>query len=206
MTFNPMLDEFPDNYHGYLINSDFRTGIKIMLCLSDKDLNDEQRKGVALQLLYGRGIPTDLEEALDGLEWFMQCGDTHNINSISNSDKSNLSRGADTNIIDFDFDSTRIYTAFLRVYDIDLTKDKLHFFKFMYMLSDLEKVPSHCKVLEYRATNIQTLPKESKAAYQALKKMYTLDSNEDNVPLTADELEQLESVGIDEKLAKELGL
>ena len=51
--YDMMTEKLPTKYKGYLIDTDFRVGIKISLALDDWQLGDEERVLTALSLLYG---------------------------------------------------------------------------------------------------------------------------------------------------------
>ena len=76
--FNMLLDRLPSDYKGYLIRTDYRIGIQISLALDDPELNENDRVMVALSLLFGAGMPP-IDVALEGLQWFIQCGDDKEI-------------------------------------------------------------------------------------------------------------------------------
>lgn len=186
MVFNPILDYYPTTYKGYLIRTDFRVGIDILRTLTNTDYTEEERSVICLNLLYGSGFPTDLNLAWEGLVWFLHCGDTKNINDSCETDTSD-------EVIDFDFDASRIYTAILRVFGVDLTTVKdLHFFKFMYMLSDLGKETSHSKVIEYRTTKTDGMKGKELFAIKKMQKLYQIPYK-----LDKDTIEGMQELGLD---------
>ena len=73
--YNYLLDRLPTEYEGYLIRTDYRIGMQIDMCLSDRSFPEEDRVLNALYLLYGNGIPDDFIVAYKGLVWFMSCGE-----------------------------------------------------------------------------------------------------------------------------------
>ena len=75
--YNAMLDRLPEDYNGWLVRTDYRIGVQIQLCISDPDLTDSEKTWTALNLLYGRGVPPDLQTALDGLSWFLSLSLIH---------------------------------------------------------------------------------------------------------------------------------
>lgn len=68
--FNVMIHKLPHRWHGYRIDADFRTGIQIMQCLSDEEFPEDERICYAVSRLFPEEKP-DIEEALEGLAWYM---------------------------------------------------------------------------------------------------------------------------------------
>ena len=75
--FNCILDGFPEDYMGYPIRSDFRIGIKLTLLTEDNTIDDFIKQKFALTLLYKEPNKIkDIGVALDGLVWFLTCGNS----------------------------------------------------------------------------------------------------------------------------------
>ena len=214
MKFNPLLDKFPTEYNGIKLNTDFRVGILLSLLFNSGKFSDEDKKLQALSLLYGDNFESsgvDILELWNGVIWFMSVGYNKCTNAIDSSsedksdeedelkdkDGNNLIFDTDIkkddDIIDFEFDASRIYTAFLRTYGVDLTEVNMHFFKFMYMLSDLDSDCSHSKVIDIRQTNLKDMDKKQRAAYIKLKKVYAIPTE-----LDEESKAKLSEVGLDE--------
>ena len=215
MKFNPLLDKFPTEYNGIKLNTDFRVGILLSLLFNSGKFSDEEKKLQALSLLYGDDFASsgvDVLELWNGVVWFMSVGYNKCTNSVESSsedkaddeedslkdkDGNNLIFDTDIKqddgIIDFEFDASRIYTAFLRTYGVDLTEVNMHFFKFMYMLSDLDSDCSHSKVIDIRQTNLKDMDKKQRAAYIKLKKVYAIPTE-----LDEESKAKLSEVGLDE--------
>ena len=193
MSFNPILDEFPLEYEGYLIRTDFRIGIQMILCLQDDELSLDDRKLSCLELLYGYGIPEDIELAWKGVIWFLNRGDTYDINNpdgskpVTDEDETD----EDTNIddlsgkkeqekdagdfIDYNFDSTRLYTAFLRTYNIDITTVKMHFFRFMYLMTDLDSNTLYSSVRNIRSKSTKGLKGKDLRTLKEQKRLFGIE-------------------------------
>ena len=107
--FNVLLDPFPDNYEGYLIRTDFRIGVQIALALADDDLADTEKAATALYLLYGEGVPRDLNLAFKGLRWFMKGGELRGI-ATDDEEEDDDAEGED--IFSFEYDAMRLYSGF----------------------------------------------------------------------------------------------
>ena len=164
--FNVLLERLPKYWHGYRIDTDFRTGIQIMQCLSDEEFSEDERIRHSLRMLFIEEKP-EIEEALEGLAWYM---------SEFNHDNHTAKKQADNiRSYDFDIDQWRIYSAFKKQYAIDLNTAKMHWFVFMGLLSNLEEC-AFTRVVDIRLRKIDPKAgqKEKKALKEA-KQIYQLE-------------------------------
>lgn len=159
--YNAILDRLPEDYNGWLIRTDYRIGVQIQLCMSDLELTDSEKTGTVLRLFYGNGIP-DFQTALDGLFWFMSCG-----NPVKG-DADN-----EPEIYSFEYDSARIVSAFKRVYGRDISREQMHWFEFIPMLGDLEGT-AFSAVLDIRQTSAADIDVKKRAEFSRLKKRFSL--------------------------------
>lgn len=160
--YNAMLDKLPEDYEGWLIRTDYRIGVQIQLCISDPGLSEYERTVTALSLLYGKGIPTDLQTAIDGLLWFMACG---------NPAKSGADDGPE--VFSFEYDSARIVSAFKRVFGRDISRERMHWFEFVPMLGDL-KDTSFSSVMEIRQTSPSDIDAKRRSEFIRMKRRFSL--------------------------------
>ncbi len=158
-----MLDRLPEDYNGWLIRTDYRIGVQIQLCLSDPELSDVEKTSTALQLLYGNGIP-DFQTAVDGLSWFMSCG---NPEVAQDGDKN------DDPVYSFEIDSGRIVSAFRKVFGIDISKERIHWFQFVAMLGDLSDT-AFTSVIDIRTTDENDVDKKKRSEFIRMKKRFAL--------------------------------
>lgn len=176
--YNMLTEKLPTKYKGYLIDTDFRVGIKISLALDDWQLGDEERVLTALSLLYGEGIPDDMNIALDGLRWFLSCGKEAENTSYSDIDdvdnaKESVNVKGDDIAFDFEVDSSNIYAAFLKNYNIDLTKSNMHWFQFISLFSNL-KDTSLNDIMYYRTLDLSQYKGEQRTEMKNLKERYKI--------------------------------
>lgn len=165
---NAILDGYPEEYKGYLIRTDFRIGMQICQCMTDEELDIYERLAISFSLLYGKGIP-EWETAYSGLVWFINMGKERNPADRTEDEED------DEKLIDFDFDSNRIMTAFLRYYNVDLESVHMHWFRFLSMLSDIGEC-AHKTVLEIRRMNVDSsMTPKQRAALEEMKKLYSLN-------------------------------
>lgn len=162
--YNAMLDRLPEDYNGWLIRTDYRIGVQIQLCISDPELSEREKTWTALHLLYGNGIPADLQEALSGLSWFLSCG----------SDASPQEDGpAEEPLYSFDIDSARIVSGFKKVFGRDISREKMHWFEFVPMLGDL-KDTAFTSVIDIRGTDASDIDKKRRSEFLRMKKRFAL--------------------------------
>lgn len=160
--YNAMLDRLPDEYKGWLIRTDYRIGVQIQLCISDPSLTDSEKTWTALSLLYGNGIP-DFETAMQGLSWFMSCG----------SNESGQDSGGEPAVYCFEQDAGRIVSAFRKVFGMDISREKLHWFEFTSMLVDLSDT-AFSNVISIRTTDVSDIDKKKQAEFLRMKKRFDL--------------------------------
>ena len=175
--YNAMLDRLPEDYCGWLIRTDYRIGVQIQLCISDPELSDSEKTGTALSLLYGNGIP-DLQPALEGLSWFMSCG---NAPAASGGDD-------EPEVFSFEYDSARIVSAFRKVFGIDISRSKLHWFEFMPMLGDLTDT-AFTNIINIRTTSASEVSSQKRAEFMRMKKRFALPNQ-----YTQEELETINGI------------
>lgn len=159
-----MLDRLPEDYEGWLIRTDYRIGVQIQLCISDPELSDSEKTGTALYLLYGNGVP-DLKTALDGLTWFMCCG---------NPTKEEIADDGPP-VFSFEEDAGRIVSAFKKVFGIDISREKLHWFEFIPMLHDLSGT-AHADVITIRTADISDVDQKRRAEFIRMKNRFALST------------------------------
>lgn len=169
--YNLLLDSLPDEFEGYLIRTDYRIGIQISQALDDGELEPGERLGAALILLYGEGVPANLETALAGLQWFLNGG-TENGNTGTESEQDDGIR-----YFSFDYDAGRLYSGFRRAYGMELDRARLHWFQFRALMADLGEC-AFTQVLDFRSADLSKMDKERKKLYLQMRCKYALPQPE----------------------------
>lgn len=159
---NYLIDEFPREYDGYLINSGFKTGILISECMIDPKVSEEEKLYLAFRMLFGKGIPP-FDIAIKGLKWFLSCGET------SSEDPSEV-------LFSFNVDHSRIFSAFKVKYGINLNNQNIHFFEFISLFNDLQKT-SFADVVHIRSMkpkDMKNYSHDDKAQIMHLKRVFAI--------------------------------
>lgn len=160
--YNALLDRLPEDYRGWLIRTDYRIGVQIQLCVSDPELSDSEKTAVALSLLYGRGVP-DLQTAIEGLGWFISCGAPEALGDAEDGPAA----------YSFEQDASRIVSAFRKVFGIDISRERLHWFRFVSMLGDLSGT-AFTNVIDIRTTSASEVDEKHRAEFVRMKKRFSL--------------------------------
>lgn len=175
-------DGYPKDYKGYLINPSFLNALDIIECLDDPEFTEIEKQGHALKMLFGLGYPEDINLALDGLSWFLNCGIKPTESNVS-----------ETPCYDFKKDGGRIASAFKRFYNTDITKENLHWFDFCDKMSDFGEC-AFTNVIDIRKKDLndKSITSEMKSMYLKLKERYSLEEFEDlEETMTDDENEKI---------------
>lgn len=161
--FNVMLDEFPTEWKGYELNTDYRIGIQISQVVKDDSLTKYEKVRTLTYLMFKDKAPDDIAERLDCVTWFLNgwCYDNHK-------------GGSHEDVMDFDIDAGRIYSAFMAQYHIDLNVEDMHHWKFMNLLTNLEEC-AFTRVIDIRTKKVDgKMTKEERERYMKGKSIYSL--------------------------------
>ncbi len=165
--YNALLDRLPEDYKGWLIRTDYRIGVQIQLCVSDPELSDSEKTFTALSLLYRNGIP-DLKTSIEGLSWFMACGAPEE----AAGDGSAAGDGG-SELYSFEYDAGRVASAFRKVFGIDVTRERMHWFEFVAMLGDLAGT-AFTSVMDIRATDASEVDRRKRSEFMRMKRRFAL--------------------------------
>ena len=191
--FNILLDELPTEWNGHIIDGDFQIGIQISQCMTDETLSPIEKIHAAARLLFGDELPETYEEIAEALNWFLN-GWNHDNTKASGKGASSKKKNVES--MDFDVDQWRIYAAFKSQYGIDLNVEKMHFWTFMGLISNLEEC-TFTRVISIREKQIDSkMSKEEKNWLRRAKDMFMI-RKEEEVKETEEEKEERQAA-IDE--------
>lgn len=160
--YNMLTEGYPTEYAGYLIRTDYRVGLKILRILKDYSREQSDRDTDALYELYGEGVPEDNNLAIYGLLWFLSGGeqfhyteymDFVNGENIDEAADSASKKGDSEVMYDFDCDSKMIWSSMWSQYGVDISEEKIHWFKFLAMFAGL-KDTSINDIMHYRTMDL----------------------------------------------------
>lgn len=146
--YNVFLDELPNVWNGYTLNTWYQIGVQIYLLEDDEELSKEEKTSLIIQLLFSnedgsiREFPQSMEELSECIGWFLSGWFT---------DRSVDDGEPKKKVLDYDIDQWRIYADFLSIYHIDLSTSDMHWWAFQGLLWSMPyEQSSLMKVLEIR--------------------------------------------------------
>lgn len=149
----------------YPVDTDFRAWVRFQGILLSDGTNDDKAVKVC-ELMSDMGLP-QTKESLDAMLRFYAGASTEN----------NAGGGKNVQAYDFEKDSEYIFSAFLDSYGIDLTTERLHWWRFKALFKSLPEDCQMCKIMMYRTVDIKKVPKEQRKFYREMKSRYSLKSS-----------------------------
>lgn len=177
--FNVLPDSLSIDNQEYPIETDYRAWIRAYTILL-RDTTDEQKAADFCSWLQDMFLPLT-DAAITVTMDFLLCG-----NHIE------TGGGGESTppCFDFEMDSEYIFAAFWSAYGLDLSVETIHWWKFMALFQSLPDDCQLCKIMRYRAIDIDTVPDEQKKFYEDMKNRYALPHGETKRPKTAEEHEK----------------
>lgn len=168
---NILTDKLPKkirvNENVYDINYDYKTIIKILIALEDKELTESEKAYVLLHNLYKTDIlDEDIEVALKKGVKFIDGGEERT------STPTNEKR-----IYSFTKDNQYIFGGISQTHNIDLSeKPDMHWWVFLSLFMDMSPNCTFGELVYYRKRkNENKLTKEEKEQYKKIKKIVDLE-------------------------------
>lgn len=175
---NLLIDSLPDcveiDGKDYRIHPDHKTVIRVLLILQDPVFFEEECRQMSLSLFY-EDKPSDERQSFQAMMDFIRCYQEKEVD-------------AEETVFDFEIDSDLIFSAFFRVYGLDLTEVKIHWFKFIALFADIHhEIPMLSSLIQIRTAEL--LPKMSdqqKLRLLWLKKKYRIRKESDTYSSNAE--------------------
>ena len=178
---NILIDKLPTEVEGLELNTDFRTSILFELLMQDKDISNEDKVALSINLYFNRQ-PTSYQE-MDKMTrtiiWFYSCGNKKKELKKNNQKEEIVKKDKKRKqIYSFEQDDFLIYSAFMEQYGIDLNETKLHWWKFKAMFDGLNDNILFSKVMGYRSIDLSKIQdKKQREHYANLQKHWALVDN-----------------------------
>lgn len=186
---NVLIDELPEEWHGYKVNTDFTIGIQMLQAKYDRGLTDYEKSDIFVWLMFAdedengeeflRDHPQG-QELGECVEWFLS-GWFHD-NPNPDGDK--------TRVVDYDVDQWRIYADFRQIYGIDLTVvDYMHWWLFCGLLWNMPyKLSSFLQVVSKRQEKPDNnMSAEYRKELRKTQQIYALDQPKKKKEYTEEE-------------------
>lgn len=133
----------------YKLNTDFKVALKCFEIVEDENISDQERSLAVIYLIFGFIPDKDYDLFLKKAIYFLQCGEERD---------EQLKKEKD---MDFIQDKKYIFSSFMSDYHIDLSRTKMHFWQFIYLLQGLTENSSLNRIREIRTFDLNTI-KDSK--------------------------------------------
>lgn len=191
---NVLIDDLPEEWHGYKVNTDFTIGIQMLQVKYDRDLTDYEKSDVFVWLMFadedenGKEYLRDHPQGVElskCVEWFLS-GWFHD-NPSEDGDKAR--------VVDYDVDQWRIYADFRQIYGIDLAAGQsMHWWMFCGLLWNMPyKLSSFLQVVGKRQEKpTKGSTPEYREALKKAQKMYALDQLVQKKEYTKEETERID--------------
>lgn len=150
----------------YDLDTDFRTGIDIMLAFEDPELTAYEKIAVMVGLIY-KEVPENAEEAAKLAVKFLNRGEADEDGGV---------RESPDRLYSFEKDAKYIYSAIQQSHGVDLTSVAyLHWWKFSYMFLDLDPDCMFMRMIDLRRKRLNgKLAKEEQQLYDSLRDILDL--------------------------------
>jgi len=137
------------------IDTDYRTGMLFDMLAKDESLDDAARMQLGIWLYCGNDLPAEVDRnKLFTAILFFYRGEDSGEKSADIPHTAPGKHAPAGGVFDFVWDGDQIYAAFLQVYRIDLTAVRLHWWKFLALLTAL---PPDCAFMRTTALRCMDL-------------------------------------------------
>ena len=147
----------------YLLNTDYRTCIRILQAMEDEGLTDIEKQSVLLQLLYQK-IPEDIPQAVQKGVLFLNCGETKQSEDFGR-------------VYSFRQDDRYIFSAVDKVLRGRLSKGEMvHWWEFVAAFMEMPEDCVMSRIIYYRCRkNTGKLTKEEREVWAKNRELFELE-------------------------------
>lgn len=179
---NILLDKLPSrvevNGSVFDIETDYRAAVKFSLMIEKGEENIVK----LFEPFFPKAFPTDLHNMTEAVLYFFRGGEEANEkNEVEASSKSSEPAYS------FDVDRDAIYADFWRYYNIDLSEECLHWWKFKSLLMGLPEDSNFKMRIYYRKCNLKDLPKKERQRISKIRKEIKIKTVEKDGKITLEQ-------------------
>lgn len=179
---NILIDKLPQKIDNIEVNTDFRNWMLFELILQDKELSEQEQFLEIINVTLKDGIKAisnltknELKHVINNLLWFYTCDRHKNEKNNKFFDLKQDFKTKSKAIYSFEYDADYIFSSFYECYKIDLTKTKMHWWKFKTLFANLSDNCIFSKIMQYRSIEINSkMSKEERKFYLEKKRIYAL--------------------------------
>lgn len=172
-----LLDELPTRWHGHEIVPDFRPMVWLVNSYVRGSVNTDP-VGFARSAIWRfykdpHCFLTDDQMLFDGYQHlleFYQAGEK----AASGGDTSGVSEAPATLPFDYQCDAPYIVAAFQQAYGIDLTREKVHWFRFRALFAALPEDTLMAKIMSWRTMDLSEYEGSMRDHYADLQERFAL--------------------------------
>lgn len=140
----------------------YDTILRILKLLNDDMFPGDDRVAYALELFYSDNAEAkQVDEAHLAAMFDFICPEKEPTSPSPSSSRDAL--------LDFETDSSAIYSFFFRTYGIDLIENRIHWYKFSALLQDISETSLLSTLVHIRSVDIKSVPKNQRAKILSLK-------------------------------------
>lgn len=148
----------------YQVNTDFKVILKIIELLKDPFFSDEEKASIAIELFYKDKIKPE-PDFLTAMLKFINKSNNNFFGIADEDEKIDIKDNNAVSVLSYTQDAEEIYSAFFRVYHIDLLEANLHWYKFVILLSDICEKTNLATKMEIRNIKISDIDPKKRAEF-----------------------------------------
>ncbi len=162
----------------YEIETDYRAAVQLSLMVERGEKNPLK----LCKPFFPKGFPKEIDGAVKAVLFFFRGGD-----EVKAETKAPQKPKDDKPAYSFEVDKEAIYADFWRYYNIDLSKDYLHWWTFKSLLMGLPEKSNFKDRIYYRKVKLSDLPKGERKRIAAIRKEIEINTGEKGVKITLEE-------------------
>lgn len=169
-----LTDPLPTEWEGRSINWDFRPMVRLLNELRRSGSEEESSQSIAraLNWFYPEPVaPEDLPEAFQSLLRFAQGGTDEETAAAQSEARGD---GTGEPVLDYHYDAEYLLGAFQQAYGIDLTVDKVHWWRFKALLRALPPETPLGHILDFRGADTSEMDDAHRQYYERNQERYAL--------------------------------